>query len=181
MTLSSAKSVVDISRKQTVGWQGTLILKNSVFPTKLYLTEGDLQNVNVLLKDEEGKDKLRITQRLRLDQAKLEDVTKRMEASSGYGVFLGWPASANSPLSSPNAGSESPVQSRPLKNLVSYLKQKEAAGVINLLNKAIDLTGVLYAFPPCAFSLELLQKTFPGLEETKDDYLVVVVIRGGTA
>ena len=44
-------------------------------------------------------------------------------------------------------------QSRPLKNLVSYLKQKDAAGVISLSNKATDQTGVLYAFPPCTFSL----------------------------
>jgi len=106
------------------------------------------------------------------------------QANSGYSVFLGWPAvSPASPLSSPNtaAGSESPVQTRPLKNLVSYLKTKEAAGVISLSNKALDLAGVLYVFPPCPFSTELLQKTCPDLEESADDYLVVVVIRGGTA
>ena len=83
-------------------------------------------------------------------------------------------------MSSPTAGS-SPVQSRPLKNLVSYLKQKEAAGVISLANRALDLTGVLYAFPPCAYSTKLLQKTCPAIEESGDDYLIVVVIRGGTA
>jgi len=183
-TIATYKSIVEISKRETPGWQGSLILKNSAFPTKLYLTSGDLSSINILLKDEEGKDKLRITQRLRLDQSKLEDVTKRINTSSGYGIFLSMPISTgaqNSPLGSPSAGSSSPVQTRPLRNLVSYLKQKEAAGVISLANKSVDLTGVLYAFPPCKFSLELLQRSCPLVEETKDDYLVVVVIRGGVA
>ena len=73
------------------------------------------------------------------------------------------------------------VQSRPLKNLVSYLKQKDAAGVISLSNKATDQTGVLYAFPPCSFSLELLRRVAGDLsdEGSKDDHLVVVVVKGG--
>ena len=37
------------------------------------------------------------------------------------------------------------------RNLVSYLKQKEAAGVITLSNPQTEQTGVLYAFPPCPF------------------------------
>ncbi len=32
------------------------------------MTDGDLESINVLMKDEEGKSQLRITQRLRLDQ-----------------------------------------------------------------------------------------------------------------
>ncbi|KAJ1524266.1 hypothetical protein ONE63_010780 [Megalurothrips usitatus] len=75
------------------------------------------------------------------------------------------------------------VQTRPLRNLVSYLKQKEAAGVISLLNKDTEATGVLYAFPPCPFSTELLKRTAPNLTEDslKEDHLVIVVVRGGSA
>jgi RNA-binding protein 15 len=73
--------------------------------------------------------------------------------------------------------------------LVSYLKQKEAAGVISLANaKDATVTGVLYAFPPCPFSWDLLKKTSPALlvdnsteSVAKEDHLVIVVIRGGTA
>ena len=44
-----------------------------------------------------------------------------------------------------------------IRNLVSYLKQKEAAGVITLQNPHGDHTGVLYAFPPCQFRLDLTE------------------------
>ncbi len=43
------------------------------------------------------------------------------------------------------------VKNELYRNLVSYLKQKEAAGVITLSNPQTDQTGVLYAFPPCPF------------------------------
>lgn len=72
-------------------------------------------------------------------------------------------------------------QSRPLKNLVSYLKQKDAAGVISLSNKTTEQSGVLYAFPPCNFSLDLLRRVAVDLsdEGAKEDHLVVVVVKGG--
>ena len=49
---------------------------------------------------------------------------KRMTSTRSHAVFLGLPT-MNTIM--PN-GNE--VQSRPLRNLISYLKQKEAAGVI---------------------------------------------------
>jgi RNA-binding protein 15 len=46
------------------------------------------------LKDEDDKNNLKITQRLRLDQSKLDDVTKRMSNASMHAVFLGIPTSS---------------------------------------------------------------------------------------
>ena len=69
------------------------------------------------------------------------------------------------------------VQSRPLKNLVSYLKQKDAAGVISLSNKATDQTGVLYAFPPCNFSLDLLRRVAGDLSDEHLDKLYKAACR----
>ena len=58
---------------------------------------------------------------------------------------------------------------------------KDAAGVISLSNKATEQSGVLYAFPPCNFSLDLLRRVSGDLsdEGSKDDHLVVVVVKGG--
>lgn len=67
-SLGNIKSINDIPRKVGVSWSGALILKNSSFPTRLYLTEGDFDGIELLMKDEECKNHLRITQRLRLDQ-----------------------------------------------------------------------------------------------------------------
>jgi len=175
--VEAAKSITDLAKRVDKAWEGGIILKNSLFPTKLLLTEGEREVVDQLLKDENDKPHLKITQRLRLDETKLEDVSKRINSSSSHAIFLALAAASGS-VPVPE-GTE--VQSRPLKNLVSYLKQKEAAGVISLHNKETEQTGVLYAFPPCNFSMELLRRVATDLtdEGSKDDHLVVVVVRGG--
>lgn len=176
--LGSLRTLPEIARKSSTKWEGSLILKSSLFPAKFHLTDGDIDIVESLMKDENGTRNLRITQRLRLDQPKLEDVQKRISTSSAHAIFLGL-AGSNSSISidDPN------VQTRPLRNLVSYLKQKEAAGVISLLNKETEATGVLYVFPPCDFSTELLKRTCHGVtdEGLKEDHLMIAVVRGGTA
>ncbi|XP_064211406.1 RNA-binding protein spenito isoform X1 [Tribolium castaneum] len=170
--LASSRTLPEVARKCTTVWQGALILKNSLFPAKFHLIDGDTDIVEGLMKDEDGKHQLRITQRLRLDQPKLEDVQRRISGASSHAIFLGLAGSTASVTND-----DSTVQTRPLRNLVSYLKQKEAAGVISLLNKETEATGVLYSFPPCAFSTELLKRTCPNLSEEaiKEDHLVIVV------
>ena len=73
------------------------------------------------------------------------------------------------------------IQSRPLRNLISYLKQKDAAGVISMAsaNDSAVQQGVLYCFPPCEYSMDLLRREAPNLiGEGKDEFLVVVVVCG---
>uniref|UniRef100_A0A6P7FCJ9 RNA-binding protein spenito isoform X2 n=1 Tax=Diabrotica virgifera virgifera TaxID=50390 RepID=A0A6P7FCJ9_DIAVI len=170
--LASSRTLPEIARKCATVWQGALILKNSLFPAKFHLFDGDTDIVDSLMKDEDGKHQLRITQRLRLDQPKLEDVQKRISSASSHAIFLGLAGSTASVTND-----DATVQTRPLRNLVSYLKQKEAAGVISLLNKETEATGVLYSFPPCQFSTELLKRTCPNLsdEAIKEDHLIIVV------
>lgn len=169
--LASVSNLNDLGHKTVKVWDGGLILKNSLFPTKLHIIEGD-RHIADSLKDEQGKANLKITQRLRLDQSKLDDVTRRMAATRAHAVFLGLPTTNAIQHDNPD------VQSRPLRNLISYLKQKEAAGVISMT--APDSTqGVLYCFPPCAYSLELLRREAPDLaDDGKDEFLVVVVVCG---
>lgn len=176
--LASARTLPEVVRKATTIWNGALILKNSLFPTKFHLTDGDSEIIDSLMKDEDGKNQLRITQRLRLDQPKLDDVQKRIATSSSHAIFLGVAGSTAS-----ITNEDASIQTRPMRNLVSYLKQKEAAGVISLLNKETEATGVLYSFPPCDFSTELLKRTCHNLteESLKEDHLVIVVVRGGSA
>ncbi|KAK2724198.1 RNA-binding protein spenito-like isoform X2 [Artemia franciscana] len=173
--LAGAKTLAEIARRCEITWDGALILKNSLFHTKMHLTDGDPEIADALLKDEEGRPQLRITQRLRLDQPKLEDVTRRLGSAPAHAIFLGLPTSAAT-SSAPDDGT---VQSRPLKNLVTYLKQKEAAGVITLQNKESEQVGVLYAFPPVPYAIELLKRTAVSFSEdsVKDDHLIVAVVK----
>ena len=176
--LATATSLADITRCTTNAWQGALILKSSLFPAKFHITDGDGNIINVLMKSDESKHLLRISQRLRLDPAKLEDVSKRIVSSPGYGIFVGLPGPSSSIFFD-----ETTAQCRPLRNLISYLKQKEAAGVISLFNKDTEAKGVLYAFPPCQYAADLLKRTAHAMpaESMKEDHLMIVVVKSDAA
>ncbi|XP_005989290.1 RNA-binding protein 15 [Latimeria chalumnae] len=172
------------TQKLSLAWQGMLLLKNSNFPSNMHLLEGDLSVARNLLIDGTTRGKvaqLKITQRLRLDQPKLDEVTRRIKVAgpNGYAVLLAVPG---------NDGCSSVMEQatstqRPLKNLVSYLKQKQAAGVISLPvggSKDKDNTGVLHAFPPCDFSQKFLDSAAKALAKSEEDYLVMIIVRGAS-
>lgn len=179
----NVKCFADFAKNCQAVWDGGLILKNSAFPAKMYLCSGDVSLVE-LMKDPSSENQMvRITQRLRLDPSKLEDVSRRMNCVGGSYCMLyttGTGLTTNQFQAETGDDGRS-VQTRPLKHLVTYLRQKEAAGVISLTNSSQVPIGMLYAFPPCPFALDLLKKAAPNLSEEgpKDEYLVVVVVRGG--
>ncbi|KAM6927408.1 RNA-binding protein 15 [Xenentodon cancila] len=171
-------------QKLSQAWQGVLLLKNSSFPTSLHLLEGDMRVASSLLTEGStgGKaSQLKINQRLRLDQPKLDEVSRRIKAagSSGYSILLAVPGkSADSGGQDANSSTE-----RPLKNLVSYLKHKEAAGIISLPvggGRDKEHGGVLHAFPPCEFSQQFLDASAKAFAKSDDDYMVMVIIRGAS-
>nr|AYV89048.1 putative RNA-binding protein 15B [Tetranychus truncatus] len=183
--LENIKVFSDFTKFCPSAWNGGLILKNSAFPAKMYLCSGDISLVDILMQDPSSEmPMLKITQRLRFDPLKLEDVSRRMNSAgaSGHCMLFATAGSSNAQLQAGLGEDGRAVQTRPLKNLVTYLKQKEAAGVISLTNTVKEVIGVLYAFPPCSFALDLLRKVAPNLsaESPKEEYLVVVVVRGST-
>jgi len=124
---------------------------------------------------------LNITQRLRLDPPKLDEVSRRVQQSGagGHCMLLALPTGDDVEL-------DGAFQRRPLKSLVTYFKKKEAAGVIMLSSEGsegkLEETGMLHAFPPCEFSQQQLLKAAPnaGVEPSKEDHLVIVVVKGTT-
>ncbi|KAM3878108.1 RNA-binding protein 15-like [Diretmus argenteus] len=185
---NSSSSKTGLQSKQAAGgqklsqaWQGVLLLKNSSFPTSMHLLEGDMAVATSLLAEgsKGGQvSQLKITQRLRLDQPKLDEVSRRIKAAGtgGYSILLAVPGkSEDGGPQDTNSSTE-----RPLKNLVSYLKQKEAAGVISLPVRGVrdKDQAVLHAFPPCDFSQQFLDASSKAFAKSEDDYLVMVIIRG---
>ena len=177
------RSLGDLAKNLPVAWNGALILKNSAFAARMHVVSGDVTIVDTLMRDPTSTEPpvLRITQRLRLDQPKLEDVGRRISNAGRHGhcILLAMPSTVQ------NYDEQMGVaQQRPLKNLVSYLKQKEAAGVISLPpNPTSDKNvGVLHAFPPCQFGYNFLLQRSPKLpaefSSVKEEYLVVVVVVG---
>lgn len=188
------ESLADLSRVYPVIWRGNLVLKNTGFPTRMHLIGGDPAVAELLVRSKEPgeeTDALRITQRLRLEPPRLEEVNKRM-ASAGHCILLALPGAIPS-LDEDGQAANSSTQLRPLKSLVSYLEQKEAAGIVAL--NAIEgggssggagsqqkeaIIGVLHAFPPCEFSHGQLRKIAPnlGMEPAKEDHVVVLLVKG---
>ncbi|KAJ0023169.1 hypothetical protein NQD34_003068 [Periophthalmus magnuspinnatus] len=183
-TLSSktAQTAKRTAQKLSPVWQGVLLLKNSSFPTSLHLLEGDLELTSSLLV--EGStggpvSQLKIAQRLRLDQPKLDEVSHRIKAagSGGYAILLAVPGKTEE-------AADSNSTERPLKNLVSYLKQKEAAGIISLpvggSSQDKDHAGVLHAFPPCEFSQQFVDAAAKAFAKSEEDCMVMVIIKGAS-
>ncbi|XP_040926642.1 RNA-binding protein 15-like [Betta splendens] len=178
---SSSSSSNPDGRTLSRVWQGVLLLKNSSFPTSLHLLEGGVDMASRLLAD--GRtggqvSQLKISQRLRLDQPKLDEVSRRIKAAGagGYSILLAMPVK-------PEDGGDAGSSERPLKNLVSYLKQKEAAGIVSLPvggGRDKDNGGVLHVFPPCEFSQRFLDASAKAFAKSEDDYMVMVIIRGAS-
>ncbi|KAH9287401.1 putative RNA-binding protein 15B [Echinococcus granulosus] len=138
---------------------------------------------------------LRISQRMKMDPAKLEDVRKRMKSvgSGGYCVLLATEA-ANETV--PAAGAEN--HNRPLRDLINYLASKEAAGVVLMGNDQehqqqqqgvedqhrmdSEPSGVLHVLPPGEFAVSLLVEGGASCLQEKrvepgDKYLVILLLK----
>ncbi|KPP76586.1 putative RNA-binding protein 15B, partial [Scleropages formosus] len=160
----------------TCVWQGVLVLKNSCFPTNMHMLEGGSTFLSSLMKDNSGQGgeimQLKIAQRLRLDQPKLDEVTRRIKLGSpdGYAVLLAVQGPVDKEASPPEPG----LQRRLLRNLVTYLRNKQAAGVIGLPLGGVkerETGGMLYAFPPCEFSQQYLQDALRTLGKLEEEHL----------
>ena len=190
--LQTVETIVNMSRALPIVWSGALVLKASAFSSRMHLVNGNVRLVDTLMRDHTSTEmvQLKITQRLRMERGRLDEISRRVSGSDddAYAVLLAMavPDTSNTATTAMTADDSlegGATQNRPLRNLVTYLRQKEAAGVIALPpipSRDKNNVGVLYAFPPSDFGLEFLTKRAPNLENEmlKDDHLLVVVLRG---
>jgi len=182
-----SENLSDVSKRFVVAWRGAFALKNSAFPVRMHLIGGNPELANFFFKGMgpgagPALKVLSVTQRLRLDPPKLDEVSRRITqvGATGHCVLLALPTGEDIDL-------DSSFQRRPLKSLVTYFKKKEAAGVIILNTEGPtgkqEESGMLHAFPPCDFSQQQLLKVAPNLtsEPSNEDHLVVIVVKGASA
>ena len=186
-----SETLSELGKSYPVAWRGNLVLKNTGFPARLHLVGGDPSVAEYLLRGKDEPCVLRITQRLRLEQPRLEEVNKRLliAGPNGHCILFALPGPTTNHNNSPDE-IDGNMQLRPLRSLVSYLKQKEAAGIVALNAADIgdnndtkdpkEVIGVLHAFPPCEFSQAQLVKVIPTLssEPSKEDHIVVLLVKG---
>jgi hypothetical protein len=170
-----------------VQWQGNFILKNDQAYVKTQLVAGSPQiaraSMNYWNSDssapssnlQSSANNLRISQRMRLEQAQLDGVQKRMQMDNDHCILIAEPNG-----STPD---EIRMQQNNLKNgVIRYFDEKKAAGIVNvLLPGTTQPSYVVHIFPPCQFASEILQKRAPDTyrcvvqNKIEQIYLLIVI------
>jgi hypothetical protein len=157
-------------------WSGSFTLKKHTFPIKFYLITGNKSYKNQIFKQIQSTE-LHINQRLRLDSSKLEDIEKKINDSilsnSLNSIYIALP----------NYNSSNELQhQRNLHNLISYLDQKGAAGVIPLPDDDKPTVTIHLFTPNSSFSSKIIKKLFPSLlfnneQNNNSDFLIIVLLK----
>ena len=172
-----------------VQWQGNFILKSDQAYVRTQLVAGSPQiaraSMNYWNSDASSAGSsnlqaashhnLRISQRMRLEQAQLEGVQKRMVMESDHCILIAEPNG-----STPE---EIRLQQHNLKNgVIRYFDEKKAAGIVNvLLPGASQPAYVVHIFPPCQFASEILKNRAPDTyrcvvqNKIEQIYLLIVI------
>lgn len=189
-----AQTLEDLHQIRSPLWSGVLVLKKSAYPIQLFKLGGDDDLVDTFLRNERGESvQLNVSQRLKLDQPRTSDILKVSSSAMEISSYLLAVPNPNLPASEEVKLAD--LQSRPLKLLVKYFKEKDAAGVINVsasstskpprtpTNVANPSAGVVYSFPKCPYADDFMTKLCPKLavwQRASDDCLLMVLQRGGS-
>ncbi|XP_041835903.1 putative RNA-binding protein 15B [Melanotaenia boesemani] len=180
---SSSPSTLSEFAQNTLSktWRGFFALKNSSFPTDLFLLEGGASFFSLVMKDslklqsQNQPSQLKIAQRLRMDQTRLDEVSRRIRLGrpDGFAILLALQGPVDRQAPSPEPG----LQVRLLRHLVTYLRNKEAAGVVSLpAAKERGPGAMLYAFPPGEFSAQFLQAAKRTVGNLDEEHMVIVIV-----
>ncbi|XP_041702338.1 msx2-interacting protein isoform X2 [Coregonus clupeaformis] len=149
--------MVQLLMKYPIVWQGLLALKNDSAAVQLHFVSGNNVLAHHSLPPLEGSAPLRIAQRMRLEASQLEGVARRMMVESDYCLLLALPCGRD----------QEDVLSQTLLlkgGFITYLQQKQAAGIINVPNPGSNQPAyVVQIFPPCEFSESHLSRLAPDL------------------
>ncbi|OXA41463.1 Protein split ends [Folsomia candida] len=158
-------------------WQGLLAVKNNTAASQMHYLTGD-QDVarEALAPNPDGTiPPLKISQRMRLEEAHLMEVAARMQMPREHCVLLALPC-----------GRDREDVLRQCKNLrcqfITYFQLKDAAGIANIPCPRTGFTKfVVHLIPAdCGFVREYLRTKFPDLLHAVREipYLLVVIGRG---
>ena len=165
------ESLSELCNRYPIAWKGSIVLKTNAFSVKLFLVGGDPAVAEKLLVNSSIGSTIRVTQRLKLEKQKLDQLNQKLLAAgvSGHCILVAMASSQTTELADD-------IVHRPLKHLLQYFVQKQAAGISTI--KANDQQGVLHTFPPCEFAQAKLLKAAPTLNpETGEDYLVMILVK----
>ena len=172
-TVESVRTLAELAPLLPVAWSGVIALKSSDFGAMMHLIAGSVDVVDNLMRDHTTTEmaRVRITQRLRLDDSKLGDIERRIAGAAAdcLSILLAVPTGVR--------GSSGDSATKPLGHLVDYLRNKRAAGVVAVDPKHVG--SIIHTFPPCRFADRLISERAKciRLNPDVDNYIVVVVIK----
>ncbi len=190
---NNLKSIDLISTLIENSWSGIFTLKKHIFPTKFYLIGGSKEFAEQILPQQNQQQSslhncLRISQRLRLDESKLDELEKKLFEVNHhlnkadmhtFSVLVSVPSDQlNSQLA------DNQYHQRSLHNLISYLDQKNAAGVIPLPDDDKP-NSMMHAFTPnCSLSNKLVNQLFPHIKRVvnanilaNNDFIIIIIFK----
>ncbi|BFZ23307.1 hypothetical protein BsWGS_26345 [Bradybaena similaris] len=146
--LPTRDSPVGFLQRYPVMWQGALALKNDNSYVQMHFIAGNRRLPNQALPQpmQNGAlPPLRISQRMRLEHAQLEGVTKRMQCEDHYCILIAVACGRDQ--------IDINQQTRALnEGFITYLLSKQAAGIVNVpLPGSEQVRFVVHIFPPCEF------------------------------
>ncbi|RDD39276.1 putative RNA-binding protein 15B [Trichoplax sp. H2] len=163
-------------------WDTSFLLKSSKFMTRLFFVSGSMDFADSIMDNidwSSPQSPFRITQRLRLDNEKLGEVNKRIE-NAGPSNFCYVLAMDRNEFTKDEISPEDDANltGREFRNLVMYLRQKDAAGVV-MLEMADNVECIVHVFPPCQFSNNHLMEAYPRINQgyLSQDHLLLIMVK----
>ena len=189
--------ISDLRNHLTPAWSGQMALKKLTFMTNFYLVAGSTilkEQILPISNSVDTTNNLHISQRLRLDSTKLDDIEKRlcdanltMETCDKvpFSIFLLLPADTTPTLATDVVNQN---KQKTLQSLIYYLDQKSAAGVIPMPDEVKPVGNVYVFTPSSSFAARILKQTLPNLKCSNNDeqnqlvyeysdFLVVVILK----
>lgn len=192
--------LVKSNTKYTSIFPVEFVLKSHAYEARLHFLAGNPQLAEKILLKSNGKvPELQVTQRLRLDPHKLDELEQKLRSSvdnastrtnsnranqTKFAIFI---SSTKSMISNGNHSSSpnDKDSESSLSHLISYLNSKEAAGIITLPYNDKE-TVTLNIFAPCKFSRKFLRIICPSISfsngprtppshPTADEHLMVIM------
>ena len=129
-------------------WSGVLGLKNDMANLQMHYVSGCRDLARSYLPTNGST--LKIVQRMRLEDAQIDGVKKKMKIKSEHCVLLALPQGSDL--------DEFQKQSKILRNnFITYLQLKSAAGIVNVANDE-NQPAIVHVFPSCDFANENLAR-----------------------
>ncbi|KAM7533279.1 hypothetical protein Aperf_G00000128021 [Anoplocephala perfoliata] len=146
--------------KFPIVWRGFMSLKNDRVSVRMLYLAGNqdlIQNCLHAMSDANSEEStgpglLRIAQRMRLENSQLEAVQWKLREPLNYCMCLALASSEQTMVE----GTDMLHQCVSLQNVISYLQEKTAAGIISC-SSAQENPYVMHIFPPCEFTTSQLR------------------------